>query len=205
MNSEDVRKMVSQKVNEEKRTGNLAAELSLRVGSEDCQTILDFITQYVKQTPDILNAIYTAARNNNMLDQFQPVFNAIFGYWGEEYDFIPDNMGLAGICDDAYLSLCLTQKIADTMIPGTNQKLFGIDIRDQNSLMRQLIGEPIASQLDQAIATTYQTTQLQDFFGQLLSTLVAVNQFPIGNIDSSLSRYNIEREVDVRLGAMGVV
>ena len=47
---------------------------------------MNFITGYVKQAPDIMDSVYSAAASVGLLAQFQPIFDTVFNYWGEQYD-----------------------------------------------------------------------------------------------------------------------
>ena len=72
--------------------------------------------------------------------------------------------------------------------------------------MRSLIGEPIATNLDQTIAQTFSSLTIQNTLATLFShPALQMGMQNFGGFNSGMSQYEIDREVDIRLGSMGVV
>jgi len=206
MNSHDIRMIIVNAIEEEERMHKLSDILARTVGPDKKQLYFDFIKDYIQQTPDLLDDAYSAAQTYGVLSQFQPVFNAVFSYWDEEYDFIPDTLGLIGLSDDAYLSLSLIQQISESKIPNTNVPLLNINLYESNLIMRTLIGEPVASQLDSAVSQVFQSPTIQNTLINLLNDPGLGGGMPIGGgWDSTISNYEIDRAVDVQMGALGIV
>ena len=148
MNTNDLRKIIEDKISEESKTNSLRNHLASVVDQEAAANALEFIKNYVRVTPELIDKVYAMAHQHNLLNQFQPIFNGVFTYWMEEYDFIPDSYGLGGICDDAYLSLLLMHMIANTQVQGHGVLLENINLSKVNNDMRIIIGPEISSQLD---------------------------------------------------------
>jgi hypothetical protein len=62
-------------------------------------------------------------------------------------DIIPDELGLLGLIDDAYLTHCLIQSVSDQYQAQTGFVLMPSDMTKASQIIRSLIGEPQASLL----------------------------------------------------------
>jgi len=204
MNTNDLRKTIDKAIKKENRTHKLFDLLAQTIKHEEREACFNFMVAYILKAPDFLDEAYSVAQSNGVLPLFQPVFDAVFSYWGEKYDFIPDNQGLIGLCDDAYLSLSLIQQISESKVPNTNVPLLNLDLHHPNNIMRSLIGEPVASQLDNAVSEVIQSTIMQNTLVNLFNHPALQSGMSLDGWDSELSNYQIDREVDTRLGAMGI-
>ncbi len=211
MNSNDIRTMINNSFEHEERTGDTAqllAQYSINSGlnltAEQQADCLAFIKGYVLETPDLMDAAFHSANQTNMLGTMQPVLDAAFHYWAEEQDFIPDNLGLFGLTDDAYLTRMFMESISALHLQQVGTPLLSIDLGPANRVMRQLIGEPVISQLEVHIGQTIASQLMQTSLQQLMNF---GGPFSLGMPDygNYMSQYQIDEAVNVRLGAMGVV
>ena len=69
-------------------------------------------------------------------------------------------MGIIGLLDDAYCSLSSLQAVSDHYQLQAGKYLFPDDLTAANQVMRKIIGEPYASDLDRLVISTMQETQL---------------------------------------------
>ena len=209
MNSRELRSRIDRAIAEDERTGNLAKLLAdhlKRSGvsmppAQQAATVA-FIRTYIKQTPDILDAVFAAATRAKVIDGMQSIFDAAFHYWAVRDDLIPDQNGLIGLADDAYLSLHLMEVASNQHQQQAGRPLLSIDLGAANQMMRGLIGEPIASQLDAIVGQTVAARSIQIGLRQLGGFGGA---FPLMMPDfgGGSSYSDISREADIRLGAMG--
>lgn len=206
MNTNDIRKTIEEKISEESKTNNFRNHLSSVVDQEAAAKVIEFIKNYLRATPDLMDKVYAMAQQHNLIHQFQPIFDGVFTYWMEEYDFIPDNHGLAGICDDAYLSLSLMHMIANTQVQGHGVLLENVDLSQVNNDMKIIIGLEVSSQLDATAHATYQSINIQNSISALVNMFTG--GMPFGNsfsgFQNMVDQQRIDDEVNVRLGAMGV-
>ena len=209
MDSEQIRKMINTAIEHEDQTGNLAGMLSDHIakarisltGQQQSECIA-FIKAYIAETPDIMDSVYNAAQRAGVLDSMQPVFNTAFHYWSEKHDFTPDNLGLIGLADDAYLTRLFMEAISSLHAQQTGQPLIGVDLGPANRLMRNLIGEPVVTQLDAMVGQTVASQVIQTTLQQLTSFTGGLN-IGVPSL-ANINDYDLQHEVDVRLGAMGV-
>jgi uncharacterized membrane protein YkvA (DUF1232 family) len=211
MNSNDIRTMINKSFEHEEHTGDAARLLAqysinrgLNLTAEQQADCLAFIKGYIQETPDLMDAAFLSAKQTNMLATMQPVLDAAFHYWAEEQDFIPDSLGLFGLADDAYLTRMFMESISGLHAQQVGTPLLSIDLGPANRVMRQLIGEPVASQLDVHIGQTIAGQLMQTSLQQLMNF---GGPFSLGMPDygNYISQYEIDQSVNVRLGAMGVV
>jgi hypothetical protein len=180
MNSNDILNMIKSAMRDEEKTGQLRKQLSAFLPKDQVEEKLNFVKAYILMVPIVLDYVYLAAQKNGILGSFQPIFDAVFSYWATEADIIPDRFGLAGICDDAYLSLSSMQNLSERIIPGTSTRLLQLDTKQANATMRSLIGEPYASQLDLGLAQTLGTQSFQNIFSALLNNPALLNSVNAG-------------------------
>ncbi len=211
MNSDDIRTQIDRAFAHEKRTGNTAqllmqhsANTGLNLTSVQQTDCLNFIKAYILETPDLMDAAFQSAKQSNMLGTMQPVLDAAFHYWAEQQDYIPDNLGLIGLTDDAYLTRMFMEAISGLHAEQTGGPLLSLDLGPANQVMRKLIGEPIVTQLETHVGETMANQLIQTSMQQLMNFNGPFN-LGMPDFGNYMSQYEIDREVDVRLGAMGVV
>ena len=119
-----------------------------------------FILGYIKQVPYMLKVAWTAASNVGLEDEMEQSLEMVQTYWLEGDDVIPDDLGVIGLLDDAYCSLSSLQAVSDHYQLQTGKYLFPDDLSSANKVMRKIIGEPYATDLDRIVITTMQQTGL---------------------------------------------
>jgi uncharacterized membrane protein YkvA (DUF1232 family) len=170
-----IRKQIRQALAHDAKTGTVAqlycqaCRVSGREPTQaDVEGAVTFVRQYVEHAPAILEALQTAASEAGVIQQVMPILEAAENYFLQPMDFIPDQLGLVGLTDDAYVVHVLVQKAAGQYEQQTGHRLLPLqmDFSQANAMMRTLIGEPVATQLDMAVAQTFVAPQLQDVIRQ---------------------------------------
>jgi len=110
-----------------------------------------FIYDYIEQVPYLLTVALTSARNVGLEAETESILEMVQGYWIEDNDVIPDNLGIIGLLDDAYCSLLSMQALSDFYQLETGKFLFPDDLTTANEAMRRIIGEPYATELDMIV------------------------------------------------------
>jgi len=210
MDSNDIRSQISAALENEEKTKSTANRLTehlrnsgLSMTPAQQEDTLNFVKAYISETPDVIDAAFHAADQAGKLGELQPIFDTSFNYWAEQQDYIPDTLGLIGLTDDAYLTRMFMESISSLHAAQTGQPLLSIDLGPANRVMRGLIGEPIATSLDAAVGQTIAGQMIQAGLKQLGGFGgLNLNMPGYGNY---MSQYEIDRQVDVQLGAMGVI
>ena len=161
METDAIDRQIRQAVEHEKRTGTLlnllrqyAQSHGARPSAADLAGTVTFVGEYVKHALAILQELEAAAQRAGASQEIAPLVSAAEQYFLAPVDLIPDQLGLVGLIDDAYLAHSLVQAASDQHRQRTGVALLPtpMDLTAANQVIRSLIGEPIASQLDAAVA-----------------------------------------------------
>ena len=208
MDIKQIRQMITSAFSHENNTGfaanavrNFAQLMGRRVSDADVQGTVDFIKEYIQHVPALLEEVEKAARKAGIRNQVLPILQAAEQYFLQPLDAIPDNLGLLGLMDDAYLAHCLFQSVSDRHRQNTGQALLGTDMTAANRVIRVLIGEPIATTLDMSVMSVLQGPTIQQAIQQLMNFAA---QSPINVPDPIYGNASIDDIVKVRLGAIGI-
>lgn len=113
-----------------------------------------FVDSYINQAPYMMKVAWTAASSIGLESEMSLILAAVQSYWEQDDDIIPDNLGMIGLLDDAYCSLSTLQAVSDHFQLQTGKYLFPDDLSAANRVMRKIIGEPYASELDKLVMNT---------------------------------------------------
>ncbi len=138
----------------------VAERQSVSAQAADLDNGTRFVLGYIKLVPYMIKVAWTAANNVGLEDEMQQILEMVQSYWLEGDDVIPDDLGVIGLLDDAYCSLSSLQAVSDHYQLQTGKYLFPDDLSSANKVMRKIIGEPYATDLDRIVITTMQQTGL---------------------------------------------
>lgn len=108
----------------------------------------NFVCNYIEQVPYLLTVAWTSAKNVGLKQEMFSILKMVESYWIEDDDIIPDSLGIIGLLDDAYCSMSSLQAVSDLYRMQSGKHLFPEDLTAANRIMRKIIGEPYASELD---------------------------------------------------------
>jgi len=161
MNTAAVRQSITQAQQHEASSqalaGLLQAQLerlhpSIRLPEEDATGALArFVSAYIEQVPDVLDAAVEVAREAGIEDAVKPVLKIAEHFFLQPPALIDGHDGLEGLLDEAYLAHRLVEEVNDRYITHLGQPLIPLDTTRANLIAHQLIGEPFANQLDEAV------------------------------------------------------
>lgn len=129
------------------------AELAPPEWSADERSVfVDQLEQFVRATGGLIDAAADEAIALGIEEYIGPILVQAATYFLAPIDLIPDAHGLLGLIDDAYLAQRYLVGIsaAHQQIAGT--PLLGGQLDAATAVVRGVIGEPLATQLDQAVA-----------------------------------------------------
>lgn len=128
-----------------------------------------FVYNYIEQVPYLLTVAWTSAKTVGLEREIESVLDMVISYWVEGDDVIPDSMGIVGVLDDAYCSLLSMQTMSDYFQLQTGKYLFPDDLTSANDIMRKIIGEPYATELDSIVNKAMQTAHIKQAVKALAS------------------------------------
>jgi hypothetical protein len=164
MNTAALRQLIQRAHQHEASTGQLARQLdaqlerlhpSIRLPVEDAQGVLErFVSAYIDQVPELLDAADAVAREVGITAQIKPVLKIAEEYFLQPQALLNGHDGLDGLLDEAYLAHRLIEEMNDRYIRQFGQALIPMDTTVANLIAHQLIGEEFANQLDDAVHQT---------------------------------------------------
>lgn len=199
MNTATLRQQIQQALAQEAATGQLARQLERQVGglhpsiqlppSDAHGVLLRFVSAYIEQVPDVLDAANSVARDAGIEAQVKPVLKVAEQFFLTPPEVMHGHQGLDALLDEAYLAHRLVEEVNDRYITHLGQPLIPLDTTVANVIAHQLIGEPFANQLDEAVhhaleglldEQVFQQSSVQAYRARLSSpqTLAAWQSWP---------------------------
>lgn len=158
MDLSPIRETIREALQEEHRSGLLANLLSTRLASlhpaiqlpdgNTPDTLLHFISAYIEQVPELLEAAAAVARETGLEAHIEPLLRVAVQFFKAP---LHAEAGLAALLDDAYLAQRLIEEVNDRYLAQLGRPLIPLDNTTANLIAHQLIGEPFANALDQAV------------------------------------------------------
>lgn len=199
MNTLALREQIQQALAHEAASGALARQLqgqlaklhpTIQLPASDARGVLErFVAAYIEQVPDVLDAANSVAREAGIEEQIKPVLKLAEQFFLSPPSVMEGHQGLDALLDESYLAHRLVEEVNDRYITHLGQPLIPLDTTVANLIAHQLIGEPFANQLDEAVRhamdgllddSVFQQSSVQDYRARLSSpqTLAAWQSWP---------------------------
>lgn len=134
----------------EARTQNLHGSIKLPE-LQSAGMLADFVIRYVEQVPNFIEAIADIALEAGIYRRVEPLLSIACGYFLAPPDIVSGHNKLASLLDEAYLAHRLLEEINDRFIGYCGVPLAPMDMTRANIIAHEIIGEPFANELDQAV------------------------------------------------------
>lgn len=161
MNTAALRQLIAQAREQESDSQALAHYLqaqleslhpSIRLPEDGARGALTtFVIAYIEEVPDVLEAAAEVAREAGIEAAVKPVLKIAEHFFLQPPALMEGHEGLEGLLDEAYLAHRLVEEVNDRYIAHLGQPLIPLDTTRANLIAHQLIGEPFANQLDEAV------------------------------------------------------
>jgi len=151
----------------EARIDQFAEERSFILGPNDKAGMTQLSEDYVRAVANLLIECDVAATTAGIQRFTSPIIQTAASYFLSPKDYIPDNKGLYGLLDDAYLACRFITRISEIVAAERGFALIDTSLDEHSPTIRVLIGEPVATQLDQDIENVIQTVLSQIQMEQL--------------------------------------
>lgn len=119
--------------------------------TQDVDPLVDFVERYISHVPDFAEAIQQIIQEAKIESEVQPILTVVANYFVAPPDLVKANSGLLALLDEAYLAHRLLEEINDRFMAQTGIPLTPMDNTMANLIAHELIGEPFANLLDQAV------------------------------------------------------
>lgn len=118
---------------------------------QNAELLADFIVRYIKQVPDFIEAISGIAEEAGIADGVEPLLKIARDYFLTPPSIIASASQLEALLDEAYLAHRLLEEVNDRFMSQSGIPLAPMDMTVANIIAHELIGEPFANELDQAV------------------------------------------------------
>ena len=150
---------------EEQQHGHLAKLLERQLQSnmhfaiqlpEDnaLQALSEFVIAYIENVPDFIDAARTITKEANIQEYSERFLKVAEDYFIKPPEIINGHIGLHELMDEAYLAHRLMEEVNDRYMVRSSIPLIPMDMTMSNLIVHNLIGEPFANELDEAVNYT---------------------------------------------------
>lgn len=208
MGTNRINKMIESAISDEEKTGRLASTVKevarqngVNLTVQQVNDVISFVKDYIRHIPLYIDDALALAQRTGIKREIEQMIRELEAYWYEMHDVIPDHLGLMGVLDDAYASMSLLQQVSDYCKTTSGHAILSQDWSHANQYMRNLIGEPAASVIDQRVGITIAQNMMGQVMNRILSSGFAFDSGP----DPIWGNASIDQIVDTQMGAMGIV
>jgi hypothetical protein len=164
MSSPDIREIIATAVEQESATHNLrqrlqdnipqlASRLELPEEAPE-EALLEFITGYIESVPGCINLVTAVSKQFGFHDYAAPFLHIAEDYFLQPPNEVPETGGLALLLDEAFLAHRLLEEVNDHHIRHVQRPLLPLDMTEANIIVHHLLGDPLASRLEQLVQYT---------------------------------------------------
>jgi hypothetical protein len=125
---------------------------AIKLPPEDAPRLLrSFVVRYIAQVPEFIEAISEMAEEAGIYEGVSPLLQIASDYFLSPLDIIRNQSQVSAFLNEAYLAHRLLEEINDRFIGYCGMPLAPMDMTRANVIAHELIGEPFANELDQAV------------------------------------------------------
>ena len=158
MNTTNLRHSIQQARLLENQNGQLAAQLSLKTTAlhpaikmplgNAVPVLLDFIIRYTEHVAEFVDVLSIIGINANCCEYTEAVVNFCTGVFDQAPPSLKGQNQLAILMAQAYIAHRVIEEVNEHFSQQCNEPLIPMDMTRSNLIIHQLIGEPLANQLD---------------------------------------------------------
>ena len=142
-------------------------------GNPPATALFQFAVEYIEMAPRLIECVEACAREAGKSDLFEPFVSAAIRYFTQPSVLLMRHDGLDGLLIRAYLCHRLMEEMYENNRCTRASELVDIEATRANLLAHQLIGEPFANELDDAITiTVLQIAGTSDYYNLNLDPFV---------------------------------
>lgn len=124
---------------------------SILLPGDSIEYLADFVERYISHVPDFIDAIQEIVQEAKIEQEVKPIITVAANYFLSPPDLINEPRHLIALLDEAYLAHRLLEEVNDRFMAKTGVPLTPMDNTTANLIAHELIGEPFANLLDQAV------------------------------------------------------
>jgi hypothetical protein len=151
---------------------------AIKLPPQEAEELLaEFVVRYIAQVPEFIEAITEMTKEAGIFDGILPLLNIASDYFLTPPDIIGTRSHLEALLDEAYLAHRLLEEVNDRFIGYCGIPLAPMDMTRANVIAHELIGEPYANELDQAVLFSAEILLNQySFAGESFQRYIALHK-----------------------------
>lgn len=156
-----IRQLIRQAQEQDSASGKLLEFVECRKGhlhnaiklpaDKASKKLADFVVRYIKHVPDFIDAIRSMAQEAGIYEDVKPLLKIASDYFLSPPSIVDPHSQLQALLDEAYLAHRLLEEVNDRFMAKSGIPLAPMDMTMANVIAHELIGEPFANELDQAV------------------------------------------------------
>jgi len=160
----DIRATISAALRAESETHQLRAQLAQQLPQlqlklllperEPVAALMTFITSYIESLPSCLRLVTAVSKRLGFFDYAAPFLHLAEDYFLQPPAVLPQDGGLAGLLDKAFLAHRLLEEVNDHHIKHLQRPLLPLDMTEANIIVHHLLGDEFATRLEQLVQFT---------------------------------------------------
>lgn len=164
MTPQAVLEIISQARRKEARSGAFLQQMKEKAaqlpsviavdGYQPATSLFQFAVEYIEMAPRLIECVDACSKEAGIADLFQPFVVAATRYFTQPSVLLVRYDGLDGLLIRAYLCHRLMEEMHDNNRSIRAGELIDLEATRANLLAHELIGEPFANELDDAITVT---------------------------------------------------
>lgn len=161
MNIQALRDTIALARRHEQMTGQLEQRLhavSIRLHPAVCiaaeqpsEILFGFALRYIEQAPELLEAARDRALQGGLGTALAPLLQLAEDYFLKPPELITGRIGLDELLHEAYFAHRLLEEAEDYSLAALGRPLLTLQVTQANLIAHQLLGEPFANELEQAV------------------------------------------------------
>jgi hypothetical protein len=123
-------------------------------GPEPLDSVMAFITRYIESVPGSIGLVTAVSKRLGFYDYAAPFLAMAEDYFLHPPEDIARSVGLEPLLDEAFLAHRLLEEVNDQHIRHLQRPLLPIDMTEANIIVHHLLGDPLATRLEQLVSFT---------------------------------------------------
>lgn len=151
---------------------------AIRLPAQNAPPLLaDFVMRYINHVPDFIEAIVSIAKDAQIEENISPLLRIATDYFLQPPELINNHQTCEALLHESYLAHRLLEEINDRFIGLCGVPLAPMDMTRANLITHEIIGEPLANDLDQAVLFSAELLLNEHLFsGSAFDQFIALHQ-----------------------------
>lgn len=156
-----IRETIGLAIQHEEKTHHLATLFESEIDSihmavqlpeqNPVSSLVEFVIAYIQRVPNFLEAARSITQTAKLEYYADPILNVAEEFFLKPPEMVSCHVGLNELMDEAYLAHRLLEEVNDRFMIKSGIPLVSNNMTHSNLIIHNLIGEPFANQLEEAV------------------------------------------------------